>query len=645
MIKIALIVPETNFIENAYRIFEKHNQVEAVEEDSVDTFHMEEIVVEGDRLKSYHFDCDVIISRGILAQTLKNNSQEIPVVDIPVPGYDLIKSLHLSKTTYGKKKTAVIGSQNMIFGVESLSEIINIPIKSYILKNHRQNEELVNSAIEDGYEVIIGGKRTCEYAEEISVSNIFIRTGEEALWQAITEAKRLAKAGRKELERAKRYKAILDYAYEGIIATNTNGEITAFNKASQEILSVKSKAITGNFIDKIIPNGRLHRILVEEQEVENEIVNYKNTQLMVRKVNIKFRENIVGHVVTFQDVSGIQSMEGEIRKKIYTRGHVAKYHFEDILYESSIMEKAVSLSKRYSKTQSNILLHGETGTGKELFAQSIHNYSEYSSGPFVAVNCGALPEELLESELFGYAEGAFTGASKKGKPGVFELAHDGTIFLDEISEMPLNLQTRLLRVLQEREITRLGDDKVIPINVRVIAATNKELFDLLGEEFRRDLYYRLEVLKIELPSLKQRPEDIEFLIENIIHSFQAREDKEINFTPEAVELMKQQRYDGNVRQLQNICERLFVLYDNEVTASDVKYVLTNERDVEPLSLPYTNGNSDTFVERQDLEKQYYQDVLKKTNYNKKEAAKRLGISRTTLWRRMKNLGLLKYPDS
>lgn len=640
MIKILLIVPEPNFIENALEIFAKHNLMEAVEKNTKHSYELEERIVQGEQLKNINFDCDVIISRGILAHTLKNNSQEIPVVDIPVPGYDLIKSINQSKTFYGNKQIAVIGSQNMIFGVESLSEIMQIPIKSYILKSHNQNAQLVDLALEGGCEIVIGGRRTCDYAEQIGVNNTFIKTGEESFWQAVTEAKRLAQVSRKEQERSKRYKTILDYAYEGIIATDAKGYITVFNTASRKLLSITDDNVVGSSIETVIRKSSFRQILLSDEEVNSEVVTFHNVQLTVRKVNIKLRGRIIGQVITFHDVSRIQSMEEEIRKKIYARGHIAKYHFNDILYKSEIMKQAVNTARRFSQTESNILLYGETGTGKEIFAQSIHNYSKHSNGPFVAVNCGALPENLLESELFGYAKGAFTGASKEGKPGVFELAHNGTIFLDEISEMPLKLQTRLLRVLQEREITRLGDDKVIPIVVRVIAATNKSLIRLIDDEkFRQDLYYRLEVLKVHIPPLSQRKEDVELIIDDIIQTFQVRENKILDFTPEAKRELQRYHYHGNVRQLQNICERLFVLCDNEVKALDVKALLDNEGDKSIVLESTADTDTDIYSERQELERKYYQGILEKSKYNKGEMAKRLGVSRTTLWRRLKKLGL------
>src|SRR5699024_4066257 len=281
----------------------------------------------------------------------------------------------------------------------------------------------------------------------------------------------------------------------------------------------------------------------------------------------------------------------------------------------------------FSKTQSNIFLQGDTGTGKEIFAQSIHNTSSRKNRPFVAVNCGALSESLLESELFGYVKGAFTGASKDGKAGYFELAHKGTIFLDEIGELPFQLQSRLLRVIQEREIKRLGDEKVIPIDVRIIAATNQKLHSLIAQsKFREDLFYRLQVLKIRIPSLRERKTEIPLLAENFINRFKVKEKKEIIFTSSAKESLMQYELYGNIRQLENVCKRLVIMCDRELTQDTVQMVMDEEES--------TKFEKDVNI--YDNKKDYYQRVLEEVQYNKQLAADKLGISRTTLWRRLNN---------
>ena len=304
------------------------------------------------------------------------------------------------------------------------------------------------------------------------------------------------------------------------------------------------------------------------------------------------------------------------------KGLVAKYYFQDIIGNSAPLQKAVEQAKRFAKTDSDILIIGESGTGKELFAQSIHNFSNRRKRPFVAFNCGAIAPNLIESELFGYVGGAFTGASREGKIGLFELAHKGTLFMDEIGELPLSLQASLLRVLQEKEIRRLGDDKIIPIDVRVIAATNVDIREKARTgSFRADLYYRLDILHLLLPPLRNRVEDLDDLVPYLTRDF-LQDGNAVIYERAAVERLKQIHWHGNVRQLRNTCQRLCILSQTGVvTEADVLEVFAD--DMEGLTVP-----EEVLTEE---EQQLYALVHRKQT--KAELAKKLGVSRSTLWRK------------
>src|SRR5690625_4003910 len=319
-------------------------------------------------------------------------------------------------------------------------------------------------------------------------------------------------------------------------------------------------------------------------------------------------------MVAFQDVTGIKKMEGEIRKKIYLRGHIAKYTFNDIIYKSDVVDQTIEIAKSYSEVDSNILIIGETGTGKEMYTQSIHNQSARKDKPFVAINCAALPESLLESELFGYVEGAFTGAVKGGKKGFFELAHRGTLFLDEIGEISVNLQSRLLRVLQEKEVMRIGDDKVIPVDVRIIAATNKNLLEMVkNNQFREDLYYRLSVLNLHLPPLRACREDIPSMVHLFLRKY-AGTNQRIRITESALERLSNEAWEGNVRELQNFCERLAVLCkDHFIDENDVERFLSSHHFF--MNEENKAGINEHFTKNVSLsEKQQLINVLKENNF-------------------------------
>ncbi len=615
LINIKLVVPRKGYIKDAMERFEEFILQEARDapEENIG-FQLEEVVIPTDKIHKVKVDADVIISRGLVTKLLKEHNESIPIVDIPVQGIDLIRSLVECKERFGRKKVAVIGAANMIYGVENLESIIDLPIQKYILNDITVSDRTVDQAVSDGCEIVMSGLNTNKYAERIGMQTMLIETGKESFRQALVEAKRLAIVSRIEQEKAKRYQTILDHAYEGVIAVDLKKRVSVFNSSAQKILSIYDKNLIGVPVTGILNKGKFLDLLISRNDFQEEIVSYGTIQLSVKKAGIFLKGKKTGDMVAFQDVTGIQEMEGNIRKKIHSRGHVAKYSFNDIVFKSEMIGQTIETAKLYSKADSNILIVGETGTGKEMFAQSIHNNSNRRNNPFVAINCAALPESLLESELFGYAEGAFTGAMKGGKQGFFELAHRGTLFLDEIGEISPNLQSRLLRVLQEREIMRIGDDKIIPVDVRIIAATNKNLMDMVkNNEFRADLFYRLSVLDLQLPPLREHRKDIPVLAEAFM--------KKIQITDEAKERLKEEEWEGNVRQLQNFCERLMVLCkDQEINVLDVE-----------KHLPKRAETDRTYVS----EKERILKALEKHHFHKGKAASELGMSRTTFWRKLK----------
>ena len=333
-----------------------------------------------------------------------------------------------------------------------------------------------------------------------------------------------------------------------------------------------------------------------------------------------------------------QNDESLVRKKMYGKGLKAKYRFDDIITTGKTLGKVLNQARQFASVDSPILIVGESGTGKELFAQSIHNASSRRDGPFVAINCAALPEALLESELFGYSEGSFTGAVKGGKPGLFEMAHGGSIFLDEISEIPVSFQSKLLRVLQENEVRRIGDNKVLCLDIRIITATNKDLHEQVRRSlFRHDLLFRLNVLAIKIPPLRERSEDIFTLFQHCITEFSKKYHKKIaGISGEAQRLLEEHTWEGNVRELKNIAERICVLNTEPTISSEiVKDVLSDSGStfLTPgisASDKAKAGEENIYTEREKLK-----SLMEQYNGNRGKIAGHLGVDRTTLWRKLK----------
>ena len=343
---------------------------------------------------------------------------------------------------------------------------------------------------------------------------------------------------------------------------------------------------------------------------------------------------VIGGVATLQELRHFQAVERKAREELARRGRMAKYNFFDIKSESPTMLTAITDAKRFAKYDATVLILGETGVGKEYFAHAIHLDSNRKNGPFVAVNCAAIPENILESELFGYAEGAFTGAKKGGKTGLFEQAHGGTIFLDEIGEMSENLQARLLRVLQEHEVYRLGDDRVTPVDIRVIAATNQDLQEMMQSgRFREDLYYRLDVLTVEIPALRERKPDIKVFIDLFIAEFNTKYRTSIEgIDPGGMELMLQYDWPGNIRELHNIIGRLAAQAVNAiVSVEEVRRILKKRL------CPVTPEIEILGQRARLVDQSAIREALIKTGGNKQKAAELLGIGRATLWRKLKHI--------
>lgn len=460
-----------------------------------------------------------------------------------------------------------------------------------------------------------------------------ITSGKEAIANAVNEAIRLIEEIKKEKAKTEEIRTILDFIHDGVIAVDKKGKITIYNKMAEKIFRKPSEEVLGKNIEFLIPDTKLYQVMNEKKSQLDALQEIGEIKIATNRVPIIVENEVIGAVATFQEVNTLMKAELKIRKQLLEKGHLAFYRFIDIVHKSEKMSKCIEIAKKYSQLDSTILIFGESGTGKEIFAQSIHNESKRKNGPFVAINCAALPENLLESELFGYAEGAFTGAKKGGKVGLFELAHNGTIFLDEISEMPLSLQSKLLRVMQEKKVMRLGDDKLIPINIRIICATNRDLLkEVNNGNFRQDLFYRINILPLFIPPLRERKEDIIPLAEYFLKKYSKLIGKNIlGFTHSAVDYLLSLDYPGNVRELEGIIERACAVCEG-------KYI-----DMEDLIFKYFEINQNK-IKSQELsieeqEKNLISKALTESKGNITLAAKLLGIHRTTLWRKIKKYNI------
>ena len=573
-----------------------------------------------------------LVSRGAKAIVARSGGYRhttgtvnVPIIHLEVTTPDILQAITIAKK-YDKDIVIVI-SDLEYFDYDAWKDLINANI---ILERFQSKDEIVdrvNKYIEKKDKiVIVGGGIPCSLARKLGMDNVFINASKESIYEAINYAKKMIENLYDQKYNNEILKMILDGVHDSVVAINHEGKVILYNERARELLKKDREDVINKELSNIFPElSFIMDVLGSKVEKSNEIRELKNITITANVSILRVEGKIEGALCSFQDISKLQSLEKKIRYELNKKGHIAKYRFDDILAYGPIMKAVVKKAKRIGESDNTVMLYGESGTGKEMIAQSIHNISKRKAEHFVAINCAAISESLLESELFGYEEGAFTGARRGGKPGLFELAHGGTIFLDEINSISLNLQSKLLRVLEERETMRIGSDYVIPLDIRIVSATNEELKIMVEEgRFRRDLFYRLNILELHIPPLRERKEDIVPLFKHFLKELSGNsETYEVN---EDIE-MKLQNYQwpGNTRELINIVKRYVIFKEIDLDEGEI------------IDSPQ-GGNFEAFIDLKDINRYVEEkiiDMLTNQGMNKTDIAKTLGISRTALWNKNK----------
>ncbi len=597
---------------------------------------------------------EIILGRRGTAHILRESLQ-IPVLAFPQSDMNLI--LRLKEASMLGKKIVFPIFRSKLDHLDSLCELLNINAMQKIYTGLESLEEVIAHSQKQGFEVVVGGPHSVEIAKAHGLKTAEIQSSPETIVSTIEDAKSVVHSQRLEHEKYLEYKTILNSTMEGIISVDRGGEISMINAAALDLLEVSESDALGIKISRIINSPQLLRAMNEKRKIKDNIEEIGGKHLVFSHTPVLIGSAVVGGVSTFTDTSNLIKTESKVRKKL-SKGFTANYGIDDLIHCSKEMREVINRVRLVARADSAILINGETGTGKEIVAHSIHALSKRNRQPFVSINCAAIPEHLLESELFGYDEGAFTGSRKGGKPGLFELAHNGSIFLDEISAAADTVQTRLLRVLQEREVMRIGSDQVIPIDVRVIAAANKDMASAtLNGSFREDLYFRISALSIKLPPLRERSMDIPLLLKHFMQDAEAKYKlSPLTIPGSYLNLLINHPWPGNIRQLKNFSERLVLLSDARFNPALFDELFEELEEYYQKSRPVIRlgnieaGTADDFKEkiinqRNRTETDIIMAALEESRYNRNETAKILGISRGTLWRKMKNLGLLEKENS
>lgn len=568
----------------------------------------------------------IIISRGGTAALLRNNIP-IPVIEIAHDFHGVYRILQEAKNK--SQKIAAIGFPQFCRALRHYQSMTNDEFKICQVYNHHDIENVIKNLSENDYHMVIGGLTVAEMAKKYNLNVIEGDADNNSIEQAINEAYGLLKYINRENLKLVMSHAALNQSREGIMCVDQLGEIIHINAIGMTLFQCQ----VGDKLFKKEVFKDIYASMINESNVKEQAIEINGTLVYISVRHFSNRHSSYAVITGLSQESTLWQQTNS--KKSHLRGYATSYSFDNIIAQSPIMHQVIQKARLCAQHDLPVHILGDTGTGKELFAQSIHHVSARSHGPFVALNCAAIPESLLESELFGYAEGAFTNARKGGKPGVFEMARNGTVFIDEISEAPLSVQVKLLRVLQEKQFSRLGGDSLLSADFRLITASNKDLGQLVASgEFRQDLYYRINILELQLPPLRERPEDIMVLIHHLLQ----QQNKHLTFTPDAVNCLQNYDWPGNIRELQAVIYRLIVLLDGNTVTKEVLQQISH---LSPACRPSTSLVSDhTLVadESDLLKKQEIQliaSVIEKTDGDRTKASAILGISPTTLWRKLK----------
>ncbi|MBP1947089.1 sigma 54-interacting transcriptional regulator [Virgibacillus litoralis] len=593
--------------------------------------------IDSNKLLNY----DLVITSGAHLEVIKRDFNEltysIPIYPFQFSESDLVKSIAKAKK-YSNKIVLMYYGQNK-YELKKYEKLLDVKLDDLSFEDLDDAEKSLREYKKMGFNVVIGTSSICELAEDIGLDNILIYSTE-LIKIELMKAYQLATTYNKVVKHSKLKEIMFKQMSDPVFLLDASGMVLDVNRTGVGYSQKNFKhEIIGKNIDSLL-GKTIYDLQNENKEDETDEV------LHPLYINSK-----INCYLLIKKNSAISPVIKEF-KDSYTSKNKSKYSFEDIIHQSTIMKKLITRTKQYSRSDAPILIYGESGTGKELFAHSIHNNSQRKDKPFLPVNCSAIPQSILESELFGYEEGAFTGAKKGGKPGMFEIAQNGTIFLDEISEIPLDIQTKLLRVLQEKEVIRLGGKKIIPLDVRIITATNKLLIKQVEEgSFREDLYYRINVLQLNVPSLRERSQDIPLIFKYLLQKNGLSPEQAIYLSEFGHESIVSYQWQGNIREIENFVVRLTALTSLSTTTYDLANCFTDvfleflqsKRQDQQVSIVDELKISDS-LQRSASERKKIIDALKQAQSNKLEAAKILGISRTTLWRRMNefNLDLILY---
>jgi transcriptional regulator, propionate catabolism operon regulatory protein len=585
---------------------------------------------------------DVVLGGGATGRLLREQLA-LPVVTIARRDIDVIRALMRARES--SKRIGLTSFGGSASGLDLLERILGIEIRKLSFTTTPELVAGITRAVDDGFRCVVGGGICKAVAESVGGDGFVVVPGEQVIRQALEEARAIAAAHRRSSEESERLRVILHSVKVGVVGIDSVGMVNLINPVAAEMLRVDPKSALQGPLPDAVREAGLHKVLESGEPEVDQFRRVGGVDMVVSAMPVNVSEDTRAVVATFTRVSRIQDLDRKLKERLYAKGFVARYGIGDLKGNSEAMAGLRGKAVQYAATNAAILIQGETGTGKEILAQGIHAASSRGNKPFVAVNCSALPETLLESELFGYEEGAFTGAKRGGKQGLFELAGGGTLFLDELADISPSLQVRLLRAIEEKEIMRVGGDRIIPTDVRFITSTYKDLAqEARTGRFRADLYFRIATLKIHTVPLRKRVEDIPDLLQALFtrHGI-AVECSPFPLSTAVLSRMRAHSWPGNVRELDSLVQRYAALVGmaregGQTLLLEIMDELCREAMPSHGGAGSAKGLQGTVTIKEQIreyEQELIYEALKESGDNKAEAARLLGMSVNTLWRKLR----------
>lgn len=643
MSKIVFIASGNNIAQYVHQL---QSQLDNPQELEIVNTHMENAV--NYVKKQLKDDVDVIIARGNTAKMLKRAKLHFPIVTMPITDFEIINAIKKAQEKSHKKNPVIgyIGLEDVISKICSFLEILNLKVHLYKVEDTNDIKKNILQAQQEQVDVLIGGVYTCQLLEQMELNYVLLESSFPSVKDAYDRAKEVQRNVNLQKKKLQEKNTILDSVSDGIISLNERGKITLMNKVAEFYFNMKHSEVFGRSFTTIFENREnlvIQQALATKEKVLGHMAELNGKPYALGITPIINSERSTGAIISLHEINSIQKIENNVRKKLYDIDNTTQYTFENMPGVSFEIQRTIAMGKTYAELDSNILIIGEAGSGKEFLAQSIHFAGTRKDRPFMSANCRSLSPDTIDRQLCGYRLDSTT--TNERIAGLFKQAHGGTLYLSEISKLTMNDQVTLLNVLKEQQVQAADWQEVIPVNVRVIASCSENLFDKMKQGlFRNDLYYLLTTLLLPVPALRQRKGDISYLANHFIDQNNIKLRKNLTLSQESLNLMEGFRWEGNVRQLKNFCERLAVL-SKEVSISMgfIKELLDDNSYFEHLE---TQDMSKFFpVEEKALsgfvinQRRITPEELKSLeNFyggNRTLMAKALGISRSTLWKYLK----------